>query len=118
MYELGFQSGCFDGFWAAASLLHIPKSQIAKPLAEIKRVVKQGGIGFIAIREGYTEEMVIRMRDICSDSRFYAFYHQDEFCQLLQENGFEVLKKYRDLREYVKNPVPRNVWLTFFVRNT
>jgi len=115
MYQLGFQSQCFDGFWAAASLLHIPKSRINAAFMEIKRVMKPDAIGFIALREGDTEEMVIK--DLRGDNRFYAFYRQEEFFCVLKRNGFEVLHADKDMREYESaKPNIHNAWLTFIVR--
>jgi len=115
IYQLGFSSQCFDGFWAAASLLHIPKSRIDEACAEIKRVLKHGAIGFIALREGDTEEMVIK--NLRGDNRFYAFYRQKEFRDVLTRNGFEVLDADKDLREYESTePDIHNVWLTFIVK--
>ena len=117
MHQLGFSNACFDGFWAAASLLHIPKSQVTRPLKEIKRVVRHKGIGFICLREGDTEEMVTK--NLRGDNRFYAFYRQEEFFRILTENGFEVIGAGRDLREFnaAEQQNIHNVWLTFFVRN-
>ncbi|MDP3778751.1 MAG: class I SAM-dependent methyltransferase [bacterium] len=116
MYQLGFPSQCFSGFWAAASLLHIPKSRITEVLTEIKRVMKSGAIGFIALREGDTEEMVIK--NLRGDNRFYAFYRQEEFSNILRRNDFEVLHADKDLREYQSTePDIHNIWLTFIVRN-
>ena len=115
MHALGFQSASFDGFWAAASLMHIPKSRIASVLAEIRRVVKSGAAGFIALKEGDTEEMVIK--DLPGDNRFYAFYRPVEFQALLEINGFTIVRMGRDLREYDGKDSHR-VWLFYFVRAT
>lgn len=113
MYALDFSPQSFDGFWAAASLLHIPKRNVGKVLQEIKQVAKSGGIGFLAVKEGEGEKMVRGSYE--GDERFFAFYQEDEFLKVLQENGFEVLQHSRDMREY--NP-PKNltVWLLYFVR--
>ena len=113
MHALGFQSASFDGFWAAASLLHIPKYRIASVLAEIRRVVKSGAAGFITLKEGDTEEMIIR--NFRGDNRFYAFYCQAEFHALLEQNGFSVIRMGRDLREY-DGKDPHSAWLFYFVR--
>src|SRR3989339_412761 len=43
-----FQDGEFDGFWAATSFLHIPKRDVARVLQEAKRIIKNGGAGFIS----------------------------------------------------------------------
>lgn len=115
MHTMAFKSASFDGFWAAASLLHIPKYNISSVLAEIRRVMKPGTIGFIALKEGDSEEMVIG--NFRGDNRFYAFYHLEEFEHILINNGFEVIVADRDLREYDRNHTnPHNVWLTFFAR--
>src|SRR3989338_8476086 len=113
MYSLDFQPDSFDGFWAAASLLHIPKRNVAKVLEQIKKTVKSGGIGFFAVKEGDDERMV--KGSLKGDERFFAFYKEEEFLKLLQENRFEVLEYKRDMREY--NP-PKNltVWLLYFVK--
>jgi len=87
LYELGFESGLFDGFWAAAVLLHIPKEDIGAVLREIKRVLKNGAFGFIAIKEGENEEFVQNGEN---DRRFFAYYYLDEFIRLLSEAGFQV----------------------------
>ena len=113
MYMLGFRSASFDGFWAAASLLHIPKTRIASVLAEIRRVMKSGAAGFIALKEGDTEEMVIK--DLPGDNRFYAFYRPVEFQALLEISGFTVVRMGRDLRAY-DGKDPHSIWLFYFVR--
>ncbi|MBI5152872.1 MAG: class I SAM-dependent methyltransferase [Parcubacteria group bacterium] len=114
MYALPFPQDSFDGFWASASLLHIPKRNITKVLQEIKRVVKIGGIGFFAIKEGNGERMVEGRYG--GDERFFAFYGQTEFADVLQKNGFEILKQKRDLREY-NTPDSTDVWLCYWVRS-
>lgn len=113
MRAMAFQSKSFDGFWAAASLLHIPKYNISSVLAEIRRVMKPGAVGFIALKEGDSEEMVIGT--VRGDNRFYAFYRFQEFKRILTDNGFEVIMASRDLREY-NSQKPHSAWLTFFAR--
>lgn len=112
MYSLDFSSRSVDGFWAAASLLHIPKRNAGTVLHEIRRVTKLGGIGFIAMKEGVGERMVRGPFE--GDDRFYAFYEQPEFAAVLEENGFKVLGSSRDLREY-NPPMNLTVWLLYFV---
>lgn len=115
MHALGFKSASFDGFWAAASLLHIPKYHISSVLKEIRRVMKPGAVGFVALKEGEGEEMVIG--NLRGDNRFYAFYRLEKFEHILANNGFEVIMANRDLREYNRTHTNLNsVWLTFFAR--
>lgn len=84
MYNLSFPTDSFNGFWAVASLLHIPKRNVVKVLNQIKNVVKSGGIGFFAVKEGEDERMV--KGSVEGDERFFVFYKEDEFLKLLQEN--------------------------------
>lgn len=114
MSKMAFQSASFDGFWAVASLLHIPKYRISSVLAEIRRVMKPGALGFIALKEGDGEEIVIG--NFRGDNRFYAFYQLEEFKRVLADNGFEVIVASRNLREYDPAHSHKSVWLTFFVR--
>lgn len=114
MHAMAFQSKSFDGFWAAASLLHIPKYNISSILKEIRRVMKPDAMGFIALKEGDGEEMVIG--NLRGDNRFYAFYQLEEFERVLANNGFEVIVASRDLREYNPTHPHKSVWLTFFAR--
>ncbi len=56
VYKLDFPQGPkFDGFWAAAILLHIPKSRMDEALQSIRRVVNSGAIGFISLKDGQGE---------------------------------------------------------------
>ena len=34
----------FDGIWACASLLHVPKEEILNVLHRLKRALKEGGV--------------------------------------------------------------------------
>ena len=113
MYSLNFSSRSIDGFWATASLLHIPKRNLDRVLREIRRVTKQGGIGFIAMKEGTGERMVRGPFE--GDERFFAFYQLQEFTNLLEINGFGVVESSRDVHEY-NQPKNQTVWLLYFVR--
>lgn len=111
MYELGFRAAAFDGFLAVASLPHIPKARIQIVLEEIKRVVKPGGPGFIALREGRGEQ-IVEGRAKC-DKRFFSFYALAEFMEILTANGFQILERTVDMRQYTPS---RKVWLLYSVK--
>jgi len=102
VYDLSFPGIQFDGFWVAAVLLHIPKKNIDSALQKIRAVVKNGGIGFIAIKKGDGERME-------SDKRFFAYYLEDEFAHILQKNNFEIIQM------SVHPSSERTIWLWFFV---
>jgi len=108
IYDLDFPFGTFDGFWAPAVLLHMPKNKVAAALKEISRITKRGGIGFFAMKEGQGEKLIRKSEQ---DKRFYAFYRQGEFTDILEKSGFEVLKAYRDHKG------TETVWIIAFARN-
>lgn len=104
MYELCFASETFDGFWAAASFLHIPKNRLSHVLQELKRVLRMGASGCVMVKEGVGEKMIGTQ----GEKRFFAFYEKDEFCTSLEGNDFEILECYSDERDDQK-------WLIVFV---
>ena len=58
VYDMDFPDNGFDGFWACAVLLHLPKSKITKALQSIHDIVCPEGVGFISLKEGEGEEYV------------------------------------------------------------
>lgn len=87
--NLPFDEKSFDNVWAYTSLLHIPKSDIDKPLREISRVLKNGGIFGLGLIEGnfegYRESAGVNM------PRWFSFYEKSEVEKLLTKHGFEVV---------------------------
>lgn len=111
--NLDFPQTSFDGFWAAASLLHIPKQELLIALQKIKAVMKLGGIGFISLKSG-DQDTFDKPK-----GRWFAHYTQEEFVQVLRAAEFTILKQ--DVRIETESSVrysPRsiNTWLLFFVR--
>ena len=104
--DLSFPSDSFDGFWTAATLLHIPKDQIDIALQKIKGVCKTGAVGFISLKEGEGE------KEDTNTGRWFAYYSKEEFTEVLKRNGFEVVDF--ELREESRPGQPN--WLAFFVK--
>lgn len=104
--ELDFPEGNFDGFWTAATLLHIPKDRIGKALTTIRKQVKLGGIGFISVKQGEGEKIDE------PTGRWFAYYSQGEFTDILGKNGYEVVES------KVKPTEGDTTWLIYFVRKT
>lgn len=104
--DLNFPVDSFDGFWTAATLLHIPKNQIDNALQKIKGVCKRGALGFISLKEGQEE------KEDHNTGRWFAYYSEEEFRMVLNRNGFEVVdfEKREELRPRQPN------WLVFFVK--
>lgn len=111
VYGLDFPENSFDGFWASAVLLHIPKNKLNLALENIHKVTKPNGIGFISIKQGEGEIMIEDdRREKRKMKGLFVFYSQDEFSKKLQENDFEIL---------YTNILPtdgKTIWITYLVK--
>lgn len=112
VYQLDqeFPPRSFEGFWASASLLHIPKGRILEALDQIHRVVTPNGIGFISVKQGEGEKLITETEGDREYNRLFSFYTLYEFKKYLREGGFELI--YSSVR-----PVSaKTTWLEFFTR--
>ena len=115
-YKLRSPPHSFDGIWAVASLVHIPKKRMVRALQGIKRILKPDGIGFIVMREkkGISEGFFPYAKNP-GTYRYWSFYTKTEFAHVLNRSGFRVVK-------FMKHPEKEpdgsvTMWLCFFVRN-
>jgi SAM-dependent methyltransferase len=113
VYHLPFSAGSFDGFWAAAIFLHL--DNVGAALAELHRVLRAPGIGFISIKEGSGKTLTHEPDgDEIMYDRLFHFFTEPEFRQQLSAAGFEVVN-------FVRRPDPDPkrpdvTWLEFIVK--
>jgi len=114
-YKLDFQEKSFEGFWAAASLLHVPKSEMPEVLKGIKKVIKDNGIGFVSLKlkDSLDEGVIKENKQGIPTERYFSFYGEGEFNQALEKAGFQVVEETRVKEE---NDPKQQVWLCYFVR--
>jgi len=72
---LPFLYSSFDGVWAHTSLLHIPKQRLPTAIKGLDKILKIGGVLFIALREGMGEGYEGQI-DV---ERWFAYFQADEF---------------------------------------
>lgn len=77
----------YEGIWACASLLHLPKAVLADALARLHRALVPLGILFASVQEGEGEQ-------IDGDGRFFAMYTQHEFLEATAASGFEIIRSW------------------------
>ncbi|MDX9970376.1 MAG: class I SAM-dependent methyltransferase [Candidatus Gracilibacteria bacterium] len=114
VYDLDFPEGTlFDGFYCSAVLLHIPKSKIDKAFDSVNKYLKPGAIGFISLKKGEGEKMLERQSESAiTDKRFFVYYIPEEFKQILNRNGFEIIYQ-NEIQSTSKT-----TWLMFCVKKT
>ncbi len=111
-YHMNFSPESFDGFWAVASLLHIPKWRIGKVLRSIHILLKRGGVGFISLKRktNLDEGRVTQKKYGGIIGRFFAFYTKTEFQRILAGQGFKIVSSHTKLEDN------GTWWLCYFVR--
>ncbi len=81
----------FDGIFAQAVLLHIPRKDIKKVLANLVSLLKPKGYLYIAVkglRKGEKEEQIIKESDYGYEyKRFFSFYTLEELSDYVKELG-------------------------------
>lgn len=111
--NIDFPDNTFDCFWAAAAFLHTPKKEVSNNLQEAKRITKNSGIGFISLKEKTEmDEGIIHEDKYGGISRYFAFYEKDEFKQILEQNGFSIIKT----TIHTEDDARKTMWLCYFVK--
>jgi len=87
---LPLATGCLDGIWCCASLLHVPQEQTPTVLAEMRRVLRPGGhLALItALGDGTSLEPVPYAPDA---ERWYFYRRAEEMSGQLEAVGLAVL---------------------------
>lgn len=87
--KLRFPAASFDGVWANAVLLHLPRAQAPAALAEIARVLVPGGVAHISVKEGQKEGFEERSSQ--PDTKRWFSHLTDEEMRNLVQPTFRVL---------------------------
>lgn len=111
--DLNFEEDSFDGIWASASLLHVPKNKIKSVLIKLKKTLKNNGILYISLKEGLGSELFSDARYGGVD-KFYVYYQLNEIQKILKDVGFDILEiELKDKRTHYDT----NSWLHIFCQN-
>lgn len=77
--------GMFDGVWACASLLHLPRLDLSEGLVSIHRALKRSGYLFLSMQKGAVD-------GVLPDGRFYARYDKNKLLSVVCSSGFDPLE--------------------------
>ena len=98
----------FDGVFAQASLLHVPKKNVGEMIRKMTDRLNPQGILYIAVKEkkeeGPEEEITIERHYGYPYERFFSYFTLPELAGYLEEQGLNVVWKKRDILKKI-------VWL-------
>jgi SAM-dependent methyltransferase len=90
-----------DGVWAKASLLHLQREDVALALAEVRRILRPGGVLFVSLKAGSGAATETGRYGL---PRFFQYWTDDGLDDALDAHAFDVLRRTTD-------EGPRDLWL-------
>jgi len=87
--QLPFQAMSFDGLWAAASLMHLPKPVARRILTDLCRLVRPGGLFAATVTHGLRSRLVT---DGWLPGRYFARWRKDELARAVRRAGWNILE--------------------------
>lgn len=98
MRHLPSDTGIYDGIWASASFLHIPKGDALATLKGFRNILKARGLLYLSVLEGNFDSTRPNI-DMHWPERHFSDYTQEELTDLLQRAGFTVISVEKVPRE-------------------
>jgi len=83
-----FHAMSFDGLWAAASLMHLPKPVARRILTDLSRLIRPGGLFAATVTYGVKSRIVT---DGWAPGRYFARWKKDEFARAVRRAGWSIL---------------------------
>jgi len=87
--QLPFHAMSFDGLWAAASLMHLPKPEARRILADLYKLVRPGGLFAATVTYGMKSRLVT---DGWVPGRYFARWKKDELARAVRRAGWTILE--------------------------
>ena len=87
--QLPFQETSFDGLWAAASLMHLPKPVARRILTDLCSLVRPGGFLAATVTYGVKSGIVT---DGWVPGRYFARWRKDELGRAVRRAGWNILE--------------------------
>lgn len=89
--EIQFPPNSFNGAWASASLLHIPKKKFPNVLKNIHYILKDNGIFYLTLKKGEGEILEKDIRYAGHHEKFWSYFGEDELKNYLL-NLFNIIE--------------------------
>lgn len=95
MGEVSMLEDCFDGVYASALLLHVPRKDMCANLNKLALKVCSGGVIYIAVKgiasNGVKEELKVENDYGYSYERFFSYYSMDELLECFEKLGLKII---------------------------
>ncbi|MBW2996591.1 methyltransferase domain-containing protein [Candidatus Woesearchaeota archaeon] len=111
--KLDFEDNSFDGLWAHAIYIHLPKKNLLKALKEAYRVLKDDGIFFLSVKQGKEGEVFKPDVRYKGAMKFWSYFNEKEIVDFVKKAGFTVLDSYVVVRDPKHATHP---WIYVFCR--
>ncbi len=98
----------FDGLWASASLMHLPKSEARQILADLYQLIRPGGLLAATVTYGTKSCLVT---DGWVPGRYFARWRKDELARAVRRAGWTILEL-----KIVTNRERKGRWLNCIAR--
>jgi len=108
MRDLPFQDEMFEGVWAAACLMHLPKPETARVLKRLSRIVRPGGLLVATVTYGTRSRI---LTDGWMPGRYFARWQKTELARVVEESGWMI-----DSLRVVSNQERKGRWLNLLAR--
>lgn len=97
----------FDGVWACASLLHVPKNEMEGAIAKLAKALKPDGILYVSFKYGNKEEV--------RKGRLFSDYTESSFQALIKNiSSLKIIKHWKT--EDVRPKRKGEYWLNVLMR--
>lgn len=110
MIDLDTMQETFDGVFAQASLLHIPRKDAGEIVNKMVRRLVPNGLLYLAVKEiqeGKPKEGVAKENDYGYEyERFFSYFTMEELESYMTGAGLQIISKLRN-----PNPSGKTVWL-------
>ncbi|MEQ1795742.1 MAG: class I SAM-dependent methyltransferase, partial [Nitrospira sp.] len=108
MRDLPFQQEAFNGVWAVACLMHVPKPEAAQVLKRLSRIVRPGGLLAATVTHG-TQSRI--RTDGWMPGRYFARWQKAELACVVERNGWTI-----EALHVVSNQERKGRWLNLIAR--
>jgi ubiquinone/menaquinone biosynthesis C-methylase UbiE len=109
--RLPYEDEFFDGIFAKASLLHVPKDKLEDVLKEILRILKKNGILHIAVKKGEGEKNIKEDDYGYEYERFFSYWQPEELKDLFEKYNLTILRE-----DKWSSSATSTIWLKFILK--